>query len=567
MSFDRFQRISITTLAATISLALPLRATEPGPEHKRLPPQLWTPSRNVQVRLPPRPFPSSVAELARLPLSPTLAHAMSASLFPSHPIGSTSDIESATSPAPGVAPGIGRSNLRFAVKPDLTVSDADTTNTSLLDSPHEVTEPAVIESRIFNTHTRAYNYTGYTAFMRFTTPNDIKPLVRIATTSNFVNWSLDTPPISLGDPLPGGSAFNQSGDVQFASQPYQNGLHPYRVYCVGTTFNMTNHRGDTEISVWYTDNAGATWGRYAGINPRVGNPNVYDFDDKPTIAVSWNTSTFGYAYVALTETTTTNQIHVYALNPTTDQWEFRATPVTGFYIQCPRLDVNPTDGTLYLTWLDWQNDTISVATSSDQGVSWSSPSQQTFPSGPLLGPPANDLICSTNCVEARSMLMTRFNKTSSALEVVYHIRQGTAGAAVMENRFASGSWGTPARVSSNLSHDQWNGAVDCAPDGTCVVSYYDFDRQSFSTPITYRLYARHLYTVPAESDTLLYKTTEASDPSRYTLFSNLYYYLGEYQDIWYYDWNGTNFNGIWNAGSVYIQSGDNKGDVRFTRAR
>jgi len=170
------------------------------------------------------------------------------------------------------------------------------------------------------------------------------------------------------------------------------------------------------------------------------------------------------------------------------------------------------------------------------------------------------------------MLMTRFNKTAGALEVVYHIRQGTSGAAVMENRFVSGSWGTPTRVSSNTSHDQWNGAIDCAPDGTCVVSYYDFDRQSSATPITYRLYARHIYITPSENDTLLYKTTEASDPSRFSLIPECcgrpsYYYLGEYQDVWYYDFNGTNSNGVWNAGGIYSQSGDNKGDVRWTRAQ
>jgi hypothetical protein len=69
-----------------------------------------------------------------------------------------------------------------------------------------------------------------------------------------------------------------------------------------------------------------------------------------------------------------------------------------------------------------------------------------------------------------------------------------------------------------------------------------------------------------ENDTILYSTTEPSDPSHWALLTSAvppfptyhYHILGEYQDVWYR-------NGRWNAAGVYSTSTMNISDIVVTR--
>ena len=453
-------------------------------------------------------------------------------------------------------------------------------NATSADAPHEVLEPAVLESTVFFRSCRCNHTFDYTAFMHNATPSTFQPVIRVAqkdATSN--TWQVISN-LDLGNEPGQNTPFNQSADPVLASNPNQFGVNGYRVYLAGVTLNRqcpgSSSTPDTQISVWYTDDGGTIWNRYPGIeyhnNESVGNW----FDDKPHIAVSQNSNNLGYVYLAFVvdgDPSLAGQsgIKLFRLTTSGGSWQNMGYVVTGS-VQSPRIDVNPNDtnGTVYLSWLDQGSNTVNVKSSSDQGSTWSSTASQS--TGTLI---VGGLICSNsssnNCVQALSTLSTRWNSGNSRLEAVFHHRQASGGnsAEVVRASYTPGSgWSTPAVVSSNSSsHYSWNGAIACATDGTCLVTFYDMDPNegSASPGLNYRVVGRY---DGSSSDTTLYSTSTAANPYRdsWTLFdpsqlpaqcryfSTPFYTPGDYQDVVY-------FNNAYTAAALYSTGNGNKNDI------
>jgi hypothetical protein len=219
--------------------------------------------------------------------------------------------------------------------------------------------------------------------------------------------------------------------------------------------------------------------------------------------------------------------------------------------QSPRLDVDPRDGTIYLSWVDWFDGglgslNVMTSTSIEEGASWSDLRRYPLLERGLIRGGVDGNLCSGSttaqtCVGVTSMLSTWFNVSDNSLALVYHQRRGTgtSGAEVVmqtfstDNRYSStNGFSGPQRVSDFTTHDQWHGVVACALDASCVVSYYDHD--SSDEGLKYRVYARRVKADGrhfAESDVAIYNTL--SDTNALTFADNQNHARMEYHDTFY----------------------------------
>jgi hypothetical protein len=477
------------------------------------------------------------------------------------------DMAGAVSPA---NPFLATSGRRFTIG---TLDVANIDNATSADAPHEVLEPAVLESRTSYRSCRCVHTFDYTAFMHNAAPSTFKPVIRVAQKDLTTGiWQL-TSNLDLGNQPGQVIPFDQSADPTLARQPESSGLNPARVYLAGTTLNRPNPTSptpDTQVSVWYTDNGGVIWNRYPGIEYHHNSAGSNWLDDKPHIAVSSNPNNLGNVYLAFVVIGDPNVvggqgIKLFRMTPASPTWQDMGYAVTGGTVQSPRIDVDPNDpnGTVYLTWIDWTTQTVNIKTSTTQGATWSSTS--TISTGTII----TNLICSnsalSNCLQAVTTLTTRWNTVAGRLEIVFHRRIPSIGgnsAEVVHTTFvAPGTWGSVDPVSSNSpSHYSWNGAIACATDGTCLVTFYDMDPNegSANPGLNYRIAGRTLYTT--SSDTILYNTSTPANPYAHGWtpyqppFSTPFYTPGEYQDIVY-------FNGAYTAAAVYSTGGQNKNDI------
>jgi hypothetical protein len=218
---------------------------------------------------------------------------------------------------------------------------------------------------------------------------------------------------------------------------------------------------------------------------------------------------------------------------------------------------------------------------SGQGTTWSQPFSVS--AGTLLSYNSRDFICPpgliSGCVQGRSMHMTRYNNVDGSLELVWHQRKpsptGTNSRVVLRkfqyNAGANtGTFSNEVVISDRINDDQWQPAIDLDHNGTCLVSYYDYDHADSSTAVKYRIYGRKVNAdgtaIAGEFDTRLYSSAGPSDVTQYTSFTTnifsppvyTYYILGEYEDVWYR-------SGKWNNAGVYILPGMNKGDIIVNR--
>ena len=571
---SRIWSLAVMMTAITGSLL----AMEPPPLPDPLPAQRYT-----SALRPPPPLPSlpphryTAEELAKLPLSGTSYHGLLAALL--HPVAPTSlpdqgdtitDAElfrDRSRPQHGAALPFSEqtSGLHFTIQPN----DVPTTNASSSEAPystdpnknmpHQVAEPAFMESRIwYGFPCRCFRFTDYAAFIHYPSPNNLAPVIHLAKQDLEVGtWSViasQLNPANASDNNPN-APFIKSGDPVLATNPYQSGFNPQRVYLATTTFNDNAY---SQITVWYSDDRGNTWNHYPGLEYHAGGY----FDDKPAITVSWNPNTLGYVYVAMVVAGGgLNRIRVYRLTPSSPngQWENLGDIASDVALQSPRLDVNPNqadlNGTVYLSWVDWNNNQVTTKISTNQGVTWPTTTQP-FSTGTLLTPISGSLVCasqaSNSCVQQNSMLATRFNASSGNIELVYHRRKGTLGVEAVRNTLMGTTWQTPQPLSSNSTNYNWAPAVDCAPDGTCLITFYDYDPIADPSKIGYRLVSRRIYTNPAEDNVTLYNSAAAAYPSDKLTQQGTgapYYVLGEYQDVWY-------FNSVYSAATVYNDSTD-----------
>jgi hypothetical protein len=224
-------------------------------------------------------------------------------------------------------------------------------------------------------------------------------------------------------------------------------------------------------------------------------------------------------------------------------------------------------GWMNVGWVNWETNQINVATSFDGFASYS---VHTKAAGTLLGPAAESGTCATNnndavyngtkspgtCsglgakINARSMLMARFNSISGTVGITWHARETTDpnasnflssdvkfveftpytyGFGTVWTVTDSQSIGNPGAPTSGA---QWNPALDYDSNGEYLVSYYDTRGLTQSgSQFNY-----HVKTARIASGGI---RTGASDTQLTSTASNLLVYApprnGEYMDIW--NWN------------------------------
>jgi hypothetical protein len=415
--------------------------------------------------------------------------------------------------------------------------------------------------------------------------------------------------------LPDTSPFDSVlGDPVLASNPDPSGFHPNRVWLAGVTHQYSKDKN--QITVWHYDpptdaDAGSISFKVTatvGINNKVAGDAEHYFDDKPAIAVSQFTGTHGHLYVAylksniLSNSGYKDSIQFCSIRADTGDKVTECDPKTIYTTSnisstrpedrrnAPmgfRLDVDSTDGTIYLSWIDLQASTIHVMRSWDdsgkQCVEGTGPDseqcwkQTSAPigdpvshNGAIVSATSGSEICrnandkGNTCLYASSFLSSSLSTGTlpHPLVFVYHTRLDHGGVAslgseLMVRTFNTGAFertnpstgfGDPLRVSElPLTHDQWHGAVACGTDRTCTVVYYDSDPADFGPSGNlvpqYRVYARRLKddgnpippipNHPALDEASIPLVTEPSDPAVFYLRGMQYQDIFERNGVWY----------------------------------
>lgn len=438
----------------------------------------------------------------------------------------------------------GPADTRLRVATDIA-NPTYTANVTSGDGMHGVNEVAMVVGPTWSHAYRGLVDMGYVAFMRnpiSLSDSSTVVLARGQPLSGAV-WQLINPPMI--------SPYNRAGDPVLAVVPGGIGApNANRVYLAARTW-QSGTLAD-EISVWYIDGCcgSSTLTYQAGFVPSVAS----DMVDKPAIAVSSHSGSLGYIYLAYLRAGDPMTIW-FARNPGGNTW---TTPTQAYdnpsahSLQGTRVDVDAATGTIYLSWVDRTIHTVNVRTSTDLGASWSAVSSA-YVGAALLTNSDNIVGGGGGYVFSPSLLSSSFNSADQSLALVYHRRKGTSGAEVVMQRFKQGSFDPPQIVSGlGAGHVQWQGAVACGTDSTCVVAYYD---HSDADPgAQYKIYSRRVSatgTSIGEGDTTIYDTL--SDPSWFDL------HRMEYHDVYYR-------NGRWYSANVFQSAIGNPGtaDVLFT---
>lgn len=459
----------------------------------------------------------------------------------------------------------------FSTSGAVNVTDGDV-------SKHTMNELSLIVTPLFSRSVRHDIDVGICAYMRWDNallgpPDGVDSKIWVASTSQFtVGWNIAQAsgggvagPLPLQGMNPGQiDPFTSTGDPAVAANSLSAGtFNPRRTYVVGRMFNS---RAEDQITVWYNDGApSGQWSAYPGFATNIATSSYKV--DKPAIAVSENANSSGDVYVALVQSPQTDSlsnpspypysIQFWRLDAASNAWTLISTPAVGTsgdvsprrVPQTPRLDIDQTTGTIYLSWLDWgpQTNTLNVMVSSNRGGSWAGPF--TYSTGQLLTqmlpPSPSNQLCTpdkSKCVGSQSFLASRWSPADNAVALVYHRRKGTYGAEVVMRRFRySGGLAdmTAERVvSSRTGGDQWHGTVACDGSGNCVVSYYDYDHSDL-TAVKYTVWARKVFVdgTAITGDTAV-SSFAPSDPTKFK-DTNI-----EYADISYR-------SGTWYPGFLY----------------
>lgn len=511
-------------------------ATTPTPLPTQLPPlQLATPPTHVTrpVAGPPiRNWTRAVIESAGL--SSTVRRDFLTHLLP------FTQNQTATTAGSSDTTGAARYHLR--AKTETTAqSTAQASNDTLEDI-----EPAIITNR--------YNNVDRTTsvFTKFDASNT--PFHYWTSTTDFVNFV--GAPTGQQLPLPTGTT--RSGDPMLSENPYLTGAFPKRTYCGGTSYTLSGGQfAYSALTVWYNDDPGT----YAWTTMVIDSANNPIFLDKPSVATSWHTGTLGYTYVAAIANHLDNHYHTIQLyrQTTAEGFTLVNTQFTGLGLQSPIVTVDTNTGDVYLLWVDWTNNVVEIARSTDMGNTFSTP--VAFGTGTLL----TDSGTITDSVRAASAIMARINAPDNSIGVVWHQREAdNVHTDVGFNQFslATQSWHwwrgiQVGHVGSNDGLDQWNAALDPASDGSYMVTWYD--RRDDPSDNLYRVYAEKVHadgTAIDAADTPVYNTAAGADPRLLPLVGNGRY-IGDYQDIW--EWFGT-----WYGSTIYIAGNGNE-DVYITR--
>jgi hypothetical protein len=429
----------------------------------------------------------------------------------------------------------GASPERFQAVTDTTIVGASQAS----NDASEDYEPAIIVNR-FGTTDRVT-----TVFMKYDT-GTLNPNLHFRTTTDFVNYT--------GGALPLPAGHSRSADPILAENYSTSGAFPKRTYCSGVSLQVNGLGQYTNgaLNVWHTDNPGTTAWTLTTVDT-ASSPTILD---KPSIWTSWHSGTLGYTYLAaIAASNTTNTIRVYR-KTTTNTWTMVNNSISGASVQSPIITVDVNTGDVYLVWMNWSNNTINMARSTDMGSTFGT--AVSFNAGPIVNGTGN--ICDSagaNCLRGTSVLMARPNSADNSIGVVYHRRDTTLSndTDVYFNSFdyATQTWGTAVRVNDNGTRDQFNPALDPDANGNYMITWYD--RRDDVNDRKYLVYGARVDAsgnALEANNVIVHSNIRASDPNQFPADSGGRRYMGEYQDIW--EWLGT-----WYAITMYAPDPSNGG--------
>lgn len=401
--------------------------------------------------------------------------------------------------------------------------------TKATDDPYQEVEPAI--------GTVAVSGARYvtTAFMRYLNANSPSRIATRATTDVYSGfpyaWTLAIP-----------DGFTWSGDPSLAANDSDSGQGPRRLYCGGMVFNDTEQQ-PSSIVVWQSDTGGTSWSGSVTVATS-SNPNLY-FLDKPSIGVSGHAGSKGYVYVVWVQRTfqQPNQATIYFARSTNGGTSFtQGTAVVTGNVGGPQVAADPSSGTVYVVWADYNGAVIASKASSNYGDSFGG--TETVPgSGPyLLGPPVS---CSVppptmaSGMRAFTLPTARFNAAAGTLAVVWHERESAPQLISCSNPpiwttpptnvyFAyrdGGGWHQKVLVNMDFANtDQFMPAVVADPTGDVIITWYD--TRDDGSRGTYKPF----YTYSSFQGTRLMDDFRfanfASNPGVYP-----FYFIGDYQDV------------------------------------
>lgn len=413
------------------------------------------------------------------------------------------------------------------------------------DAPQEY-EPAVIVNRFSGVDRTT------SVYMKYNTGTTI-PRLNFSTTTDHVNFT--------GGVLPVPANHTWSGDPILSENPYvSSGAFPKRTYCSGISLEINGGTVNSAVNVWHTDNPGTTAWTLTTIDTATSPEQL----DKPSSWVSWHSGSLGYTYVAAVSINGgTNTLRVYR-KTTTNVYTMVNNQFSGAGLQSPIITVDANTGYVYLLWINWNTNLISVAQSTNMGANFNN--AVTFNAGAVNN--GGGFVCDTggaNCVRGTTVIMARPNATDNSIGVVWHRREATGtNTDVFFNSFAlsTQTWRGEHRLNDWTTGDQWNPALDPDANGNYMTMWYD--RRDDTNDRKYIVYGAKIDgsgNALEAGNVIIHTNIRASDALRLTVVSGNRY-IGEYQDLW--EWFGT-----WFGATIYAPDqatgGNGQPDVYLPR--
>ena len=221
--------------------------------------------------------------------------------------------------------------------------------------------------------------------------------------------------------------YDYAVDPVLTANPYTSGEDPKRVYYVGLLAQNASNGAPSAISVQFSDDGGFNWDDVVEID-RSDTTGIKL--DKPDATVSYYSQTRGYVYACYTEL---------ELSPSSDSYgaeilvtrsenggETWTSPVsvTEGRVHACQIAHSTAYNRVYLSWINWDDDTIEYATSDNKGVTWSS--IETASNAWLKGPENRDMDYLLG--GSFTIPQMRFDSTNWQVELVWHESEyGTTG--------------------------------------------------------------------------------------------------------------------------------------------
>jgi hypothetical protein len=406
------------------------------------------------------------------------------------------------------------------ILPDTSTSGPyQVTADSYQDSEPSITTVLVGGTRYYTTS--YFRYTGSPAL----------PRIRSSRTTDFSIFQAAQPAFPPRPPGASGD-YNESFDSYIVANT-GGGVGPGRTYLVGICTNNQSYPiiPPTGVYVWRSDDAGLTWPNVASV--AVIPSDQYLYLDKPHIRVNTNN---GHVYVTYVQYDRGNPRNttLFVSRSTDGGVTFSTAPgVETAMVGGPQVAANTANNYIYLVWADYDSNTVRVATSTDDGLTFPKQNWHDEPArNSLVGP------CGSGCtpalrsgVRAFTLPIARYNAAAHVLGVAWHEREpGNSGNPVITDAvyayYNDAQW-QPARpllINRNVSGvDNYQPALDSDVHGNVWFVWYDtnFDPNGirYQTFWSYNTYTGGFISGISGGGF-------QSDPSHNVLAS-----IGDYQDI------------------------------------